>query len=461
MSEIRFKSLTRRRSNTQNSFGANDRRGAILPLVAVSLVGLMGLMALAVEAGSLQSTRRSAQTAADAAATSAAYEIYRDQSHDSVTSAAYSESARNGFTDGVNGVTVTPNHAPASGPHTGDSKFVEVVISRSVTTVLGALLGRSTVTIDVRAVAGIPAPSDACIYTLDPDNEKSFNVSGSTTSLTADCGLVINSNHPTKAVVIESSGTLDANSLAVVGGIDQSGGSIIIDPGTTSTGVPPAVDPLAYLTVPLFCSSVPVPGRAGACDEATTCDYTNKKVDTYGVVMPLHPGIYCGGIEITSNGIAFLSPGLYILRGGGLRVSGGVGGIINGTGVTFINTNATAANGGADKFDRFYMDSQSEANLSAPLSGPMQGILFFQDPAAGKPGTVYENVIGSGSNATFTGTLYFPTQPVELGASGSTTTINGGVVAQTVKVTSGSTVNVDMTNGLAGVPPVKRVALVE
>ena len=144
-----------------------------------------------------------------------------------------------------------------------------------------------------------------------------------------------------------------------------------------------------------------------------------------------------------------------------MKISGGVGGTITGTGVTFINTNARTVDGGADKFDRFYMDSQSEANLSAPTSGPMMGILFFQDPGAGKAGTVYENVIGSGSNAVFTGTLYFPTQPVELGASGSTTTINGGVVAQTVKVTSGSTVNMDMTSGLAGVPPVKRVSLVE
>jgi len=255
--------------------------------------------------------------------------------------------------------------------------------------------------------------------------------------------------------LIESAGTLDANSLAIVGGIDQSGGTVIINPGTTSTGVPPSVDPLAYLTVPNFCTASP----NVSCDPATTCDYNNTVVDAAGVTT-LNPGIYCGGITVTSNGNAFLNPGLYILRGGGLKISGGVGGIIGGTGVTFINTNGTGASG-ADKFERFYMDSQSEANLSAPTSGPMQGILFFQDPTAGKAGAVYENVIASGSSAVFTGTLYFPTQPVELGASGSTTTINGGVVAQNVKVTSGSTVNVDMTNGLAGTPPVKRVSLVE
>jgi|SRR5688572_20006643 len=441
---------------SQRGRSATYRRGAILPLVAMSIVGLMGLMALAVEAGSLQRERRTAQTAADAAATSGAYEIYRLQHHDSVTSAVHSESTRNGFTHGVDGVTVLPNHAPATGPHAGDSQFVEVRISRTVSTFFGALLGRNTVTLDVRAVAGIPSPADNCIYTLDPDNEKSFNISGSTTRLTADCGLVINSNHPTKAVVIESSGTLDANSLAVVGGIDQSGGTVIINPGTTSTGVPPAVDPLAYLTVPNFCTASP----NMACNPATTCDYTSTKVDAAGVTT-LNPGIYCLGIEVTSNGTAFLNPGLYILRGGGMKISGGVGGMISGVGVTFINTDATAAHGGKDKFDRIYMDSQAEAQLSAPTSGPTQGILFWQDPAAGKAGTTYINDFSSGSNSTLSGTLYFPTQQLKLGSSGSTITINGGVVAQTVEITSGSRVTMDMTNGLAGVPPVKRVSLVE
>ncbi len=446
-----------RRSIARHGRLPSDRRGAILPLVAMSIVGLMGLMALAVEAGSLHRERRTAQTAADAGATSGAYEIYRLQVHDSVTSAVYSETARNGFTDGANGVTVIPRHAPTTGPHAGDDQFVEVVITRTVPTVFGALLGRSSVTINVRAVAGIPSPSDNCLYTLDPDDQKALNVSGSTSRLDLDCGAVVNSNHASQAVLIESSATFTANSLAVVGGIDQSGGTIVIDPGTTSTGVPPSPDPLAYLTVPLFCSASPNP----SCVESSTCDYTNTKVDVYGVTTTLNPGIYCGGIEVTGNGIAFLNPGLYILRGGGMKISGGVGGVITGTGVTFINTNARAADGGADKFDKIIMDSQSEANLSAPTSGPMQGILFFQDPAAGKAGTVYENKIGSGSNAVFNGTLYFPTQPIELGASGSTTTINGGVVAKSVMVTSGSTVTMDITGGLTGVIPVKKATLVE
>ena len=440
------------------------RRGAILPLVALSLVGIMGLMVLAIDVGSLQLQRRMAQTAADAGATAGAHEIYRQQPDDSVPASVHSETTRNGFTHGANNVTVTVHHGPDSGPHAGDDQYVEVRISRPITTFFGAILGRSSVTIDVRSVAGIVSPAENCIYTLDPDDTKALNVSGATTRLNADCGLQVNSNHPGNAVLVESGATLEANSLAVVGAIDQSGGTIILDPGPASTGVPPAVDPLAYLQMPYF--------------DPNQCDYPSTKVDSYSVITTLNPGIYCStgdpAIEITSNGTVLLNPGLYILRGGGLKQSGG---LLAGTGVTFINTNARDADGGASKFGKFEMGSGSWAggsvgawlgsryaavgSLSAMTTGNLKGILVYQDPAAGLAGVVYENVIASNSVAAFVGTLYFPTQPIELGASGSTTTIDGGVVAATVKITSGSVVNVDMTTGLTGEPLIKRVTIVE
>src|SRR5687768_1855941 len=143
MREIGSEHLVSRRSRAPHGPLPNHKRGAILPLVAMSIIGLMGLMALAVEAGSLHRERRTAQTAADAAATSGAYEIYREFP-DSVDAAVYLESSRNGFTDGVNGVVVDPRYLPTTGPHAGDSQFVEVVISRTVSTFFGALLGRST-----------------------------------------------------------------------------------------------------------------------------------------------------------------------------------------------------------------------------------------------------------------------------------------------------------------------------
>jgi Flp pilus assembly protein TadG len=416
-----------------------ERRGAVVVLVAVSFVGLMGVMALGIDAGSLQWQRRMMQTAADAGALAGASEISRGRS-DLVASAANAETARNGYTNGAASVAVTVNHAPASGFYAGDTRFVEVVVSRNVPVLFAGLLGQGTVTVRSRAVAGVAAPSSRCLVSLDRDDEKAINVSGTTTRLDVGCGVVSNSTS-SKAVLIESGGTLTSGSLAVTGQVDYSGGNVYVT-GTWQTAVPPSPDPLAYLQMPAF--------------DPARCDFTNTKVDTYGVTTNLSPGIYCGGIEITSNGTAFLNPGIYILRGGGLKMGGGT---ITGTGVTIVNTNARAVDGGADKFARIEMGSASRATLSAATTGDLAGILFFQDPSAGKPGVIYENLIASGSSATLTGTLYFPTQSVELGASGSVTTVNGGVVAMTIEVSSGSDVN--LTGIFAGTSPFKRLSLVE
>lgn len=416
-----------------------SRKGAVLPLAAVSLVSIMGVLALAADAGALHRQRRIAQTAADAGAVAAAHEIFRGRD-DLVFPSATDETARNRFTQGVDGAVITVNHGPASGYFAGNTQFVEVIVSRRGATLFGALLGSDSVTVSARAVAGADAPSQNCLYTLDPSSEKALNVSGSTSRLDLACTALVNSRS-SKAVLIESGGTLVASGLGVTGSIDQSGGNVIVS-GSTETGMPPSPDPLASLPRPSF--------------DENACDYTNTKVDNAGVTLA--PGIYCGGIEITSNGSALLSPGLFILRGGGLKMGGG---IINGTGVTFFNTNATPANGGADKFGKIELGSASRANLSSMTSGELAGILFFQDPLAGKPGDVYENVIASGSNAVFTGTLYFPTQPIELGASGSTTTINGGVVATTVTVTSGSVVTITGAQAGPNYFALKRVSLVE
>ncbi|HYN80751.1 MAG TPA: pilus assembly protein TadG-related protein, partial [Gemmatimonadaceae bacterium] len=425
----------------------STRRGAVLPLVAVSLVGVMSVSALAIDVGSLQRQRRIAQTAADAGATAGAHEIFRAQPQDSVFASARAETTRNGFTDATDGVTVSVYNGPASGFYINNLEYVEVLVTRPATTIFSTLLGRTSVTIHVRAVAGMPAPSLSCIYTLDPNDEKSLYVSGNPSRLEASCGIVVNSNR-NNAATIESGAVLVATSLAVTGGINQSGGTVVVPAGSTATGLPLATDPLAYLSVPPFCSASPNP----SCVEATTCDYTNMKVDNAS--LTLSPGIYCGGINITGTGTATLNPGLYILRGGGLEMGGGV---ITGTGVTLVNTNGIDPNG-RDKFMKIKLGSASYANLSAPTTGALAGILFYQDPAGGLSGAVYENEISSGSNSVFNGTLYFPTQPLEI-ASGSRTTVTGGIVATNLEVTSNSQLYVSSpTGGLPGESLFKRVS---
>ncbi len=168
--------------------------------------------------------------------------------------------------------------------------------------------------------------------------------------------------------------------------------------------------------------------------------------------VTLQPGTYFGGINISGNADVTFSPGTYILAGGGLSVTGNS--TLNGTGVTFYDTNATGYPYGA-----IYLKGNETANLSAPTSGTLEGFLFFQDPsvAVGSPGAT---IVGN-SSSSFDGIMYFPTTTLTYvgNSSGSGYTI---VIAYTVSVTGNA--NLSMGNNyssLADGAPIKSSALYE
>src|SRR6267143_3238612 len=101
----------------------NREAGQTLIFVALGMVMLGAILGLAVDLGYMRYVKRRLQTAADSAAIAGAAEInYGDWQ-----AAAKADAASNGFTDGSNGVTVTVNKPPASGPHQGLSGYVEVL----------------------------------------------------------------------------------------------------------------------------------------------------------------------------------------------------------------------------------------------------------------------------------------------------------------------------------------------
>src|SRR5688572_120500 len=420
-----------------------ERRGAMLVFVTLSMTGLCLFFGMVMDMGRVYHERRLEQKAADAAAIAGASEIYRGASTDTVKNRARAGATTHGYTNGTAGVTVTANHPPISGAFVGDVRFVEVRIDRPLNTFFARLLGYVTWPASARAVAGIGAPGRSCLYALDPSAEKSLEIQ-SNSHIVAGCGVVVNSTS-SKALSVTSAGTLTATGgvIAVTGGAEGGGWT----PAPT-TGVPAEPNPLSYLPRP---STVDAP-----------CNYTKVKVDASGTTT-LNPGVYCGdggyALEIGgSNTNVVLNPGMYTLRGGGLKASGSTT-TIRGAGICIVNTNAPLSQGGADKFGKIDIGSGISITLSAMTTGPLAGILFYQDPLAGKPGDVYENIISSGSTMNLTGTLYFPTQSLILAHSGSAANINGGVVARTVDVTSGSRVN--FTNPPRESTPFKRISLVE
>jgi len=162
------------------------------------------------------------------------------------------------------------------------------------------------------------------------------------------------------------------------------------------THVAPENDPLAYLPAP----------TVGACD------HTNYTLPLLGAVT-LNPGVYCGGITtpLASVAILTLNPGIYIMRGGGLSITGAAiiknlrtGGDGSGGVMFYLTGDSTYPYGAVN------LTGAAINLLNAPTSGTYEGILFFQDrnisngTASSNPNTV----IGA-ALAKYEGALYFPT----------------------------------------------------
>jgi len=125
---------------------------------------------------------------------------------------------------------------------------------------------------------------------------------------------------------------------------------------------------------------------------------------------------------------------------------------MSGTGVTFYNT------GGSDfAYKPIGISGGTSGTLSAPTSGPMEGILFFQDRSITSSQT---NTVSGGSTLALEGALYFPTTPLNF-SGGSTGTANYTViVAQTLTFSGTSTVKANF-GSLSSGDLIKKVALAE
>jgi Flp pilus assembly protein TadG len=400
-------------------------RGQLLAAMGAGLIAICALVAVAADLGYFFDYRRRMQTGVDAAAMAGAEQLRRAASDSEVRSAATNGAASNGFTDGASSAQVTVNHPPASGFYAGNSAFVEAIISQPRPTIFMSLLGFQSATVSTRAVAGAQ-DSPNCIYALNPTTSSAFNTSGGA-NVNASCGIVVDSS---SGSALNSSGgaSVTGTEIAVAGNAT----GCCFSP-TPQTDVPPEPDPLAGLAAPTF----------------SGCTYTNVNVP--GGVRVLTPGVYCGGIKISGGANVTFMPGLYVLYGGGLNQSGG--GTMNGTGVTFYNT-------GGDNpyaYKPISISGGSAGKLSAPTSGPLEGILFFQDRSITSSQT---NTVSGGSTLALEGVLYFPTTPINF-SGGSTGGANYTiVVAQTLTFSGMSTFRANY-NSLPEGNPIKRVALAE
>ena len=467
-----------------NQLASKKCRGQVLLMVTFAIVPVVALAGLVTDIGYMRYVQRSAQKAADAAVL-AAISNFNVTNTGSVFTCGSGSTApgwvcnnptpytcpggltsasnpvqdaclyaqQNGFNPiagSRQSVTIssdvnpTPaNPIPTAPGINNGTWWVTARVTQQVPNLFSAVLGNSTGLVAARATAAIQ-PGISCVYALDPTAAGAYSQNGNT-AFNANCGIYVDSNNASAAMLGNGGASINASSINVVGGINWQG---TINP-TPATGVAPFPDPMRFLPPP------------SPCDATTGCDSASCPNNAKGTVVSsdttLSPGIYCGGIYVKS-GTATLSPGRYILVGGGIGTQD-TNSIIVGSNVFFYNT--------YDKHNPYApiaFSANSSIQVSAPDNDPpYSGILYFED--RGCCSTMQTDSFQGGSTSYFQGTIYAPASLVQfagnpsVGVSSSTAKYTV-VIGRRFSLQGTSNMSNDFSN-VAGGNPIRIVALVE
>jgi hypothetical protein len=300
---------------------------------------------------------------------------------------------------------VTVSHPPVDGPHTGNTNYVEVVVSQSQTTMFMAALGVTSVPLSARAVAAGTSPN--CIYALQQGaNSLDLGIS----FINSSCGVVGDGN------LAGFFARLTAPSIGLVGANDC--GACTLNP-TPITGIGPAPDPFASLPVPSFT----VPTVPANCQPTPSGTNPTIPPGTYNA-MTITPAmgtvnfsggtyVFCGGLTLNGANVIF-GPGTYVMYGGGFQMAGAFAGTVSGNGMMIYNTGSGSATGTCPPTCAYgSVTTWFTGNnaMVAPTSGSYAGILFFQDRNNPQPASFNANFTFSGcgaGNPYLQGVHYFP-----------------------------------------------------
>ncbi|UYN93296.1 MAG: hypothetical protein KIT25_14650 [Enhydrobacter sp.] len=384
---------------------------------------LAGTVAIGVETGQLYRVKRQMQTAADAAAMAGTIDRMAGKDNTAIAASALFEAQRNGFANGTGTVSVTVNSPPLSGANIATAGAVEVIITKTQTFSLGALInnwmGNSNAgfTMRARSVAAqgtytqTATSYEGCVVALTTAAEQGVSIT-SFSSFNADCTVISNgtatASNSSASIYMASFGSASLKSVWSRGSfVKTSYGSFAVTNPASTNQTATAVDPYASIPDPV----------------AGTCTYTDYQPSS-GTSITLSPGTYCGGLTVSSFGNVYFTPGTYYIANGDLYLTS-----INnvscptctgGAGVTFVITRTT--NDNAD-IGGVRITSENTVTLRAPSTGPYAGLLFYQDRRA-NVGTMTSSskifTLSSLNNAQLQGAIYFPNNRIDISSLNST-----------------------------------------
>ncbi len=321
-------------TDIRNRF-ARCPRGVVVIIFAVMAPVLLGVLGLSVDYGAWLKQRTQMQAAADAAALGAA-KVYSD-SRNADAADAHANSALSAHN--------AAGSSPAAGLVDGGAAY-RVTLQQHGVQYFSALFPSGPPAIGVSAKASIETGPGPCILALDPDASNALWLDSNARITATGCKVQSNSSSE-QGLIAQSNSRVIADSICVTGGY---GGDASHYTPVPTTGCAPVSDPMA---------NIPAPGASG-------CDHTDLVLDD--AVTTLNPGVYCGGLANLNNSIVTFSPGTYVIKDGPFYVDSNSQ--IQGTGVVFYLTGTGAV---------IHFDSHSSIDFTAPATGPLAGLIFFED----------------------------------------------------------------------------------
>lgn len=301
------------------------------------MVGLISILVcfcgLMLDIGYFEVLKLRMQSAADAAAIGA---IFAGEDGSTSGAGGATDAALNGYTDGVNNVTVTIASPPTSGAYTGMAPAVQATITQKV----NAVFFPRTFTLMAQATA--MAESTPCIFLLS-QYSTSLSLQATNQTITGTCPIYLGSSY-----TFNGGSSDTGEQFYVASGTATGAGSVSPAP---FFGAPTMADPLSYVPAP------PVGG----------CTYTNMAVTS---ATTLYPGTYCGGLSVQTSAKVTMNPGVYAIQGT-LKINGPT---LIATGVTIYMTSGNGYPAGTTS-----ILTNINGTISAPTTGTWQGIFYFAD----------------------------------------------------------------------------------
>ena len=377
-----------------------SQNGNAIVIAAAVMPMLIGAGAVGIDVTNWALSKRQLQRSADSAALAGAFALLWERS---AVNAAQRDLQLNNQVPFSSAPII--ENAPTVGDYAGRVTAVRVRLSTAPQLTFVSYFMSQSTEIPAEATAAIMPDPRYCMLALERGSTAGIVAFGSS-DIRLDCGIGANSQG-NPAMAFEGASVVRASSATAVGTVPNV--SNLVAPEKASFQ-PPLGDP--FMNLP------PASSFATNCGPALVVE-ANRRAN-------LNPGCWNG---MTLKGEVNLRPGTYVVNAADLVIESGA--VISGENVTIVLTGTTPTN-----IAKMSVAGGATLHLGARNSGPLEGVLIYQDSRA----VDSINYVSGNSTSKLSGALYFPKQTVQFTGSSTTDTSCMRLVALKIRLGGNNTI---------------------